>query len=52
MCGGVGILDFDNDGKMDIFFSNGARLPELKEDRSVLLQLPVAQQGRRDISKM
>ena len=31
MCGGVGILDFDNDGKMDIFFSNGAKLPELKK---------------------
>src|SRR5260370_23446105 len=31
MCGGVGILDFDNDGKMDIFFSNGAQLPELKK---------------------
>ena len=32
MCGGVGILDYDNDGKMDIFFTNGARLPELKKD--------------------
>lgn len=31
MCGGVGILDFDNDGQMDIFFSNGAKLPELKK---------------------
>jgi hypothetical protein len=31
MCGGVGILDFDGDGKMDIFFSNGAKLPELKK---------------------
>jgi len=31
MCGGVGILDFDNDGKMDIFFSNGAQFPELKK---------------------
>jgi enediyne biosynthesis protein E4 len=31
MCGGVGILDFDNDGQMDIFFSNGAQLPELKK---------------------
>lgn len=31
MCGGVGILDYDNDGKMDIFFSNGAQLPELKK---------------------
>ena len=31
MCGGVGILDFDNDGLMDVFFSNGAKLPELKK---------------------
>ena len=31
MCGGVAILDFDNDGRMDIFFSNGAKLPELKK---------------------
>ena len=35
MAGGIGILDYDNDGRMDIFFSNGARLPELKKsDRS------------------
>ncbi len=31
MCGGVAIFDFDNDGKMDIFFTNGASLPELKK---------------------
>src|SRR5690349_6598171 len=31
MCGGIGILDYDNDGKADIFFSNGAQLPELKK---------------------
>jgi hypothetical protein len=29
--GGVAIFDFDNDGKMDIFFTNGAKLPELKK---------------------
>jgi enediyne biosynthesis protein E4 len=34
MCGGVAVLDFDNDGRMDIFFSNGARLPELKKTDS------------------
>ena len=31
MCGGVAIFDFDNDGKMDIFFTNGAQLPEMKK---------------------
>ncbi len=31
LCGGVAILDYDNDGWMDIFFSNGARLPELEK---------------------
>ena len=31
ICGGVAIFDFDNDGKMDIFFTNGAKLPELKK---------------------
>ena len=31
MCGGVAIFDFDNDGKLDIFFTNGAKLPELKK---------------------
>ena len=27
MCGGVGILDYDGDGKQDIFFTNGASFP-------------------------
>jgi enediyne biosynthesis protein E4 len=31
MCGGVAILDYDGDGRMDIFFTNGAKLPELKK---------------------
>ena len=31
MCGGVALFDFDNDGKMDLFFSNGAKLPEMKK---------------------
>ena len=31
MCGGVAIFDFDSDGRQDLFFTNGAKLPELKK---------------------
>jgi hypothetical protein len=31
MAGGVAIFDFDNDGWMDIFFSNGAKLPGMEK---------------------
>jgi hypothetical protein len=31
IAGGVAIFDFDNDGKMDIFFTNGSKLPELRK---------------------
>ena len=30
--GGVALLDFDNDGFLDIFFTNGARIPALEKD--------------------
>lgn len=30
--GGVALLDFDNDGFLDVFFTNGARLPSLEKD--------------------
>jgi hypothetical protein len=34
MCGGVAILDYNNDGRPDIFFTNGAKLPELRKTDS------------------
>jgi len=35
MCGGVGILDYDNDGKLDLFFTNGAELPSNRKTSPV-----------------
>ena len=31
MCGGVAVFDYDNDGRLDIFFTNGAKLPDMKK---------------------
>ena len=31
MCGGVAVLDYDQDGLMDLYFTNGAKLPELRK---------------------
>ncbi|HEY7514795.1 MAG TPA: VCBS repeat-containing protein, partial [Vicinamibacteria bacterium] len=30
--GGLALLDYDNDGRLDVFFTNGARIPGLLKD--------------------
>jgi hypothetical protein len=32
MLGGLAVFDFDNDGLLDVFFTNGARIPSLVKD--------------------
>src|SRR3979411_2607170 len=32
MAGGLAIFDYDNDGRPDIYFTNGAAVPSLKKD--------------------
>ncbi len=34
MCGGVTVLDYDRDGRMDVFLTNGARIPEMRKTDS------------------
>lgn len=45
MCGGVAALDYDNDGRMDIFFTNGARYPEFKKDGASFYNCLLRNQG-------
>jgi hypothetical protein len=34
MAGGVGIFDYNNDGLLDLYFTNGARLPDFDKSQS------------------
>lgn len=45
MCGGIAILDYDRDGLMDIFFTNGAKLPELKKTNASFHQCLLRNKG-------
>jgi hypothetical protein len=45
MCGGVAIFDYDRDGRMDIFFTNGAQLPELSKVNSSYYQSLLRNKG-------
>ena len=45
MAGGVAIFDYDNDGKRDIFFTNGAKLPELKKTGPAFYNLLLRNKG-------
>jgi len=37
MCGGIAAIDYDGDGWMDLFFTNGASLPALKKTSSAFM---------------
>lgn len=45
MCGGVAVLDYDRDGLMDVFFTNGAKLPELKKTHPSFYQCLLRNKG-------
>jgi hypothetical protein len=45
MCGGVGILDYDGDGLMDIFLTNGAEFPEMRKTNSSFYNVLLRNQG-------
>jgi hypothetical protein len=45
LCGGVAAFDFDHDGKMDLFFTEWAKLPELKKTDSSFCNCLVRNKG-------
>ena len=47
MAGGVAVLDYNNDGCMDMFFTNGAAIPSLKKSGTRVSQPALPQQLQR-----
>lgn len=48
MCGGVAIFDYDQDGLMDVYFTNGATLPGLKKSDPSFHHLLLRNKGALD----
>ena len=58
MGGGVAILDYDNDGRLDVFFTNGAKIDDpmpvgKRPDKSdaEVLEPPVPAEAGRDVRR-
>ena len=45
MGGGVALLDYDNDGRLDIFFTNGAKIDDPHAGRQAARQVRPASSG-------
>ena len=46
MIAGVALFDYDNDGRLDIYFCNGATIPGLEKSRRELLEPALPQRSR------
>ena len=51
MAGGVAVFDYNNDGKLDIFFTNGADIKTLQKDFREILQPPLRERRRRTLHR-